>query len=884
MNSKSRIISVVAVLTLLVAMFLVTPLSAATGTITIDKSYIKTPAGTLTVTVADEDLNVGVLQDNEASDFANAAYVGPAGNAGGTAGATFFDRVKKFPIMDSLTGAAADGVVNHLDIVIACATCGAGMLPVAGNSTENLEFVVLSVDANSGLVTFLVTVLNDTNTTSAFTLDYVAAGVQTTTVQVTSTQDATGIAVTLTESGANTGSFVGTFATAAATNDGADQIIAATGSVVTATYDDGGTARAATSTVETTAPTVTITAPADASSTTVQSTRLVAEHTDADSLINAATIAFACVTVNGGACDAGALDVGVGTITTTAISGGYRAEALLTGVPAGTSAIVWTATSADLAGNTTTSAATTVTVDTVAPAFAAPIGAETGHFWDAAADPAALVSAANLTKNTSVRAIFNENIDGTTVAASDFTVAGVAPAAAEWFAGAEAESVFLTVAAQASDALPVVALVGEVSDTAGNPRPAGITTTAKDGIAPSLTVTSTPTLGSGTVTIDMVSDEPLLVAPTLTINDLDDGNENNTGIAGATVPVLVATNTYRSTFDPTATTPRAYNVEVAIQDVSANARTIGAVSSDVTDAHVFQVDGAIPAPTLTPANAATITSSNPFINIDWTSEGTEYGLTSAKVSKNDGNQTIDQDTNDAVTLTKVTLDGVDKLAEVGEESTALWLLATSGLALGDHVLVVAGTDAAGNASGDITATFTVAEKAAFVVPLTTGWNLVSVPGTPVSTAINDVIPAASAVDIVLAYDPSTAGGWSTATRGTDGTMGGTLTTIDGSTAYWMHTTSFADLSVSIADQSGGTSTLLPTLNLSKGWNMVPVLDVTGTQDNADTIAHATYFANIDNTNIYKWDVTNSRYAASGANLSYGVGYWVYLTAAGVLVP
>ena len=87
MNSKSRIISVVAVLTLLVAMFLVTPLSAATGTITIDKSYIKTPAGTLTVTVADEDLNVGVLQDNEASDFANAAYVGPPGNAGGTAGA-----------------------------------------------------------------------------------------------------------------------------------------------------------------------------------------------------------------------------------------------------------------------------------------------------------------------------------------------------------------------------------------------------------------------------------------------------------------------------------------------------------------------------------------------------------------------------------------------------------------------------------------------------------------------------------------------------------------------------------------------------------------------------------------------------------------------------
>jgi hypothetical protein len=862
-------------------MFLVTPLSAATGTIAIDKSYITTPGGTLKVTVTDDDLNIGVLQDNEATDFAGAGYAAPAGNAGGTAGATFFDRVKKFPIMDSLTGAAADGVVNHLDIVIACATCGAGMLPVAGDSTANIEFVVLSIDPNSGLVTFLVTIVNEANLTPAFTLDYVASGVQTTTVQVTSTQDATGIAVILTETGANTGIFENTFDTDAATNDGDDEILASTGSVVTATYDDGGTNRAATSTVETTAPTVTITAPADDSSTTVQSTRLVAEHTDADSLILASSIAFTVTNVNGGAVGG----VAVGTITTTAIAGGFRAEALLTGVGAGTSVIDWTAKSNDNAGNLTTSAVTTVTVDTVAPAFAAPIGAETGHFWDSAADPAALVSIANLTKNTSVRAIFSEAIDGTTVAAADFTVDGVAPAAAEWFAGAEAKSVFLTVAALASDALPVVALVGEVSDTAGNPRPAGINATARDGIAPSLTVTSTPILGSGSVVIEMVSDEPLLVAPTLTINDLDDGAENSVGIAGATVPVLVATNTYRSTFDPTATTPRAYNVEVSIQDVSANARTIGTTASNVADAHVFEVDGAIPAPALTPANGASITSSNPFINIDWTSEGTEYGLSNAFVSLNNGTETIDQDTNDAVTLTKVTLDGVDKLAEVGEESTALWLLATSGLALGDHVLIVAGTDAAGNVSGDITATFTVAAKAAFVVPLTTGWNLVSIPGTPTSTAINDVIAATSAVDIVLAYDPSTAGGWTTATRASvGGALAGTLTTIDASTAYWMHTTSFADLSVTISDQTGGTSSLLPTLSLSKGWNMVPVLDVTGTATSATTIAKATYFANITDTNVYQWDVTNSRYAAAGVNLNFGKGYWVYLTAAGVLVP
>ena len=91
----------------------------------------------------------------------------------------------------------------------------------------------------------------------------------------------------------------------------------------------------------------------------------------------------------------------------------------------------------------------------------------------------------------------------------------------------------------------------------------------------------------------------------------------------------------------------------------------------------------------------------------------------------------------------------------------------------------------------------ITERAAFTVNLRPGYNLISLPGTPESTDINDVIGADHAINQVLTYSPFVEGGWLSAERGDDGAFAGTLTTIDGSTAYIVRTTSFEPLEVAI---------------------------------------------------------------------------------------
>ena len=117
--------------------------------------------------------------------------------------------------------------------------------------------------------------------------------------------------------------------------------------------------------------------------------------------------------------------------------------------------------------------------------------------------------------NTSLRVVFNERIDGTTVSADDFSVDGAAPTDAQWSGTGETgdgddtligQSVFLTVPAMAADAKPVVNLVGSVSDVAGNSTNSG-TKTADDGIAPSPTLSVDKALSDKNVTVTVETDE-----------------------------------------------------------------------------------------------------------------------------------------------------------------------------------------------------------------------------------------------------------------------------------------------------------------------------------------------------------------------------------------
>jgi hypothetical protein len=496
-------------------------------------------------------------------------------------------------------------------------------------------------------------------------------------------------------------------------------------------------------------------------------------------------------------------------------------------------------------------------VDTVAPDFASPTGAITGQHWSTALTTTNKTeTTATKALDTSIRVIFNEALDGDSVQATDFTVGGVVPAAANWYAGAS-DSVFLTVPAQAANAKPKIALAGAISDKAGNSRTSSATTpTAVDGIAPTVVVSVTPNLHKTTVKIEVSSNEPLLTSPTIRVNA--------TTLAA---PSLVATNTFQLTH--TTATAGQKTVKVTVQDTSGNSSTKGSDTATATGAILFEIDNALPAPTSTsPANSGSVYSTSPFFTIDWTSEGSDYGT---------------GDTHKKVTLTKVTLDGTDVLALMSTADNINFILATSSLALGVHTVVFNAKDDAGNVlATDVTSKFTVKVRPPFDVILKPGWNLISIPSDPADPAINSVISSTHPIDTVLAYDAANSV-WQTASRdAATGKLAGSLTQVNSSRALWVHTSSFQKLAVTLSTPMV-EGAVLPSVSLQAGWNMVSVVkvDVNAGNPTADTYLNGTKYVR-----AYYFDTVADKYVSvSGSGtMDAGKGYWVYVPAAATLIP
>jgi len=565
-------------------------------------------------------------------------------------------------------------------------------------------------------------------------------------------------------------------------------------------------------------------------------------------------------------------------------------------------------TSSDVAGCQPRS----IKVDFSAPALST---AFTGHWWDATKTGSArMITDPSKAKTDSIRVDFTENLDGTTVSASDFKVAGVTPLAASWFSG-DKDSVYLTVATLASNARPKVELVSEVKDTAGNPKTTGTISLANDRIAPALTLTITGSTSSRPLahkgkklTIDVVADEDI-GTPIVTVfrvggaaADSSGDTIGGGGLASSTVVtmVLIATRNYQGTFDP-ADVEGLYNVHVSGKDAAAqNERTVGldttatdqdtaeiGVQIKLASANLFEVDANVEAPSIGPA---TTDDPNTFITIDFTNEGKEYGLDSNKVFTTDPTKVVtNYDTHGTVTITSATLGTTDIASAINSSDNKVFLYKASGLAEGTHTLTVKAKDNGGNEK-EFTGTVKVSAKAKFEIKLNPGWNLVSIPGDPKDADINTLIPTTlTAVTSVVSYDPSAPGGWLTAVRGADGKFTGTLTKIDAMKAYWVLTNTFEPIKVDIPTLSAGSAMLPPTLSLPIGWSLVPVLDVTGTKKSGDGIAPKTYFAGLTISRAYTFDTVANQWKliatdATTLDLKVGSGYWVYLTKAGTLVP
>ena len=141
---------------------------------------------------------------------------------------------------------------------------------------------------------------------------------------------------------------------------------------------------------------------------------------------------------------------------------------------------------------------------------------------------------------------------------------------------------------------------------------------------------------------------------------------------------------------------------------------------------------------------------------------------------------------------------------------------------------------------------------------------------------------------MLTYDTSSGFGvWLSAVRGADGLFAGTLKNVTSARGYWMRTDSFKSLSVDIPKPSPGDRRVLPTIELSAGWNLVPILDTDGDflLDDDDKLPVATYFSGLDDADlrVYTFNTIANRWVGAD-DVQLGKGYWAYVSKAGVIVP
>jgi len=509
----------------------------------------------------------------------------------------------------------------------------------------------------------------------------------------------------------------------------------------------------------------------------------------------------------------------------------------------------------------------------------------------------------------------------------------------------------------ASNSKPKVSLVGALKDQAGNAT--GVADkTAVDKVAPKLTVTITGAAGTRAVArgnaagkeivVRVVSDEPVSGTPTIdfTTFKFDATTDNRLEVAALTAvtPTAVAgtvqtweTKQLNSVAGSANGMVGVFARATDVNSVAGSSGSGGTAASgaavgtavDLTKANLFEFDNSLAAATmtLTPATTGSKTeSTSAFVRIDF-SEGAEYSLFTASGDPATATATdkfecgkvpgstattcvkdkagsvgsspvkVEVDSQNTVTLSSITLDGVDVSASVGTVDSDSFVLATSGLALGDHVVKFNGVDVVGNTyTTSQSYTFTVVARSEYSVALSPGWNLVSLPGDPTDTSIGAVLPSTHPATTVLAYDPSDANGpWLSAVKASGGAWSGTLSTMTSSRAYWVQTGAFTPIKTLIPERSRAAE--LPTIAVSAGWNLVPVVDLQITagsteaalQDRSGGLDPDLYFASVTWTVAYGFSTQANQWrkitpTATVDNVGQGKGYWLWVTKDGTLVP
>ena len=530
-----------------------------------------------------------------------------------------------------------------------------------------------------------------------------------------------------------------------------------------------------------------------------------------------------------------------------------------------------------------------IKIDQKLPSLSA---AYTGWWWDTSIDSANKTHKHTSTKANAIVVEFDGNI--TDIDATDFQITfddGTTHTPTEAvIQTALPTQVFLTLGASMSaDNTPKVALVGSVSDMAGNSTSTGSLANATDKIHPTVTATLSGGSGTGTgalettadltkttMVLTVTTDEELVSNPKVDVYDLgmakagkDNSGATTTGYAGACG--TVSTCGFGATM-------------LEIDDY--NIRTLNKSADPPVDSFIVDGDGA----SRTPTSSATVdaTSAGVILDASMTAQGTKtfkYTITSASGTPGtDGDKTVvvtakDKATaanitihgsisstasylvfnlddtapvlaitpaasstttqtkpyivldyssgeDNKVTINTATLDGADISAALSTtDNKKFYYVPSTALAAGTHKIVAKATDYAGNASSESSKSFTVAARKDFKLSLLAGWNAKSVPSDPVDPAIDSVF-SNTGVDMVLSYSDHT---WSSATKDSgSGKFVGSLTSIHSGHGYWVHNNNFESQSVALigpVEPSAGSPPAVVTIPTVAGWNFVGVSDV-----------------------------------------------------------
>ena len=592
-------------------------------------------------------------------------------------------------------------------------------------------------------------------------------------------------------------------------------------------------------------------------------------------------------------------------------------------------------------------AAFSFVLDTKAPAIAT---GDTGAELNTSGEVVGKTSARKTVAVTFDLGTGGSGLDSTTLEGADFTVDGVAALKAT--AGVQTKGdksstrqlVLLEMAVDlAPDRSPTVIVVGTVKDKAGNSATSG-TITATDKLAPTITVVVdgvSRTTSNNKVTITATTDEASDVSGTATYLIAADDGTLTQGVDTKTLS-FTETSPFSGVWEATvdtdditraggAATNGLLNVVVTARDRSVNQNSATGGKADPDDTNrldsldaksvVFEFDNVLNSGDSTITKIFKISpvqtvggtkteSDSPFVEINFDSEGSEYNIPHTAGT---ATTAFKADSLSGVTISSAILtmpDGVttsDITAQLGVKDSNSYVWGALSLAQGKYILTVNAADELGNNSvteptkpGDTTTAtdfvfnFEVAERAMYVVKLSPGWNLISLPGEPASNDINDVLGSFDGIAHVLTYNRNEPVPWLQSTRaGTNpfnegiaaGTIG-VLEKIDAKHAYWIRANGFVDLKVDIP-AAALLGQFPPTTPVVEGWNLIPVLDVG--LSGFDTVSSAdAYFAGLEWSAALTWNPVLAKFEkvvpGSTSTIKIGRGYWVWMREGGTIVP